>query len=380
MSLNFKKNTRTTLTLCALGMTLTACDGDFTLGKLGDKIDRPPSAVAANTDERPPADANGIITYPHYQVAIARKGDTVASVADRVGISADRLARHNGLNANANLRKGEIIALPKGFRSLTAGPAKPSSIEDIASTALDSAPSAAPSVQTGAEPVRHTVRSGETAYTVARLYNVSVTALASWNGLGPDLSVRNGQRLLIPTTSEEVEPLPTTNPGTGTPSPIPASATKALPKPVAAKPVAAKPAVKEPAVSKPAEPAVAKPAAKASSKMIKPVSGNVLRGFSKKSGGNEGIDYAAPTGANVKAAATGTVALISKSVGDTTIVLLRHPNNLYTVYSNITNVALKKGQSVSAGSTVGIVAGGSPSFVHFEIRKGTEAVDPAPYL
>ena len=356
MSLKLNKITRTTLVVSALALTLTACDDEFTLGKLGDKIDRPPTAIAAQTDERPPADANGVITYPHYQVAVGQSGDTVATVADRVGISADRLARYNGLPADAPVQKGEILAIPKGATLSSTG-----SIEDIASSALDSAPSSAPTVQQGDEPVRHTVRSGETAYSIARLYNVSVTALSSWNGLGPDLAVRNGQRLLIPTSADAVDPLPVSSPGAGTPTPIPATSTKPLPKP-------------QPA-------AVQKPVADTTtSKMIKPVSGSILRGFSKKSGGNEGIDYAAPTGTNVKAAATGTVALISKSVGDTTIVLLRHSGNLYTVYSNITNVALKKGQSVTAGSTVGIVAGGSPSFLHFEVRKGTEAVDPTPYL
>ena len=39
---------------------------------------------------------------------------------------------------------------------------------------------------------------GETAYTIARLYNVSAKSLAEWNGLGPDLAVREGQYLLIP--------------------------------------------------------------------------------------------------------------------------------------------------------------------------------------
>jgi murein DD-endopeptidase MepM/ murein hydrolase activator NlpD len=363
MSLKLNKITRTTLAVSALGFTLTACDDGFTLGQLGDKIDRPPTAIAAKTDDRPPADANGVITYPHYQVAVGRKGDTVSSVADRVGISADRLARYNGLSASAPVQKGEILAIPKGATLSSTG-----SIEDIASSALDSAPSSAPVVQQGDEPVRHTVRNGETAYSIARLYNVSVTALSSWNGLGPDLSVRNGQRLLIPTTADAADPLPVTSPGAGTPTPIPATSTKPLPKP-------------QPAVVKKPEPAApAAPVAKAAAKMIKPVSGSVLRGFSKKSGGNEGIDYSAPIGTTVKAAATGTVALISKSVGDTTIVLLRHPDNVYTVYSNITNVALKKGQSVSAGSPVGVVAGGTPPFVHFEVRKGTEAVDPTPYL
>tara|TARA_R110002096_G_scaffold120749_9_gene261642 strand:- start:8383 stop:9495 length:1113 start_codon:yes stop_codon:yes gene_type:complete len=370
MSLKINKITRTSVAIGIMGFTLTACEGDFSLGKLGDQIDRPPSAVAGTTDPRPPADANGVITYPNYQVAVAQNGDTVADVANRVGISADRLARFNGLQTNGTLRDGEILSLPKGFEY--ASETTNSSIENIASSALDSAPSSAPSTQTGDEPVRHTVRSGETAYTIARLYNVSVTALASWNGLGPDLSVRDGQRLLIPTTSETVNPLPTTTPGTGTPSPIPTSATKALPKPQPA-------AVKKPTVAKPAV-TTAKPAANANARMRKPVSGSIISGFSKKAGGNEGIDIAAATGTTVQAASTGTVALISKSVGDTTILLLRHPNNLYTVYSNITNVVLKKGQTVNAGSPVGIVAGGSPPFVHFEVRKGTEAVDPTPYF
>jgi murein DD-endopeptidase MepM/ murein hydrolase activator NlpD len=276
-----------------------------------------------------------------------------------VGISADRLARYNGLAADAPVQKGEILAIPKGATLSSTG-----SIEDIASSALDSAPASAPQVQQGDEPVRHTVRSGETAYSIARLYNVSVTALSSWNGLGPDLSVRNGQRLLIPTSADVVDPLPVSKPGAGTPTPIPAASTKPLPKPEKA-------VIKKP---------VSDTTTSAPSRMTKPVAGSVLRGFSKKSGGNEGIDYAAATGTTVKAAATGTVALISKSVGDTTIVLLRHPNNIYTVYSNITNVALKKGQKVNAGEPVGIVAGGSPAFLHFEVRKGTEAVDPTPFL
>ena len=117
MSLKLNKFTRTTLAVSALGLTLTACDDEFTLGKLGDKIDRPPTAIAAQTDERPPADANGVITYPHYQVAVGRKGDTVTTVADRVGISADRLARHNGLPADPPVQNGEMPATPTGATS-----------------------------------------------------------------------------------------------------------------------------------------------------------------------------------------------------------------------------------------------------------------------
>ena len=114
--------------------------------------------------------------------------------------------------------------------------------------------------------------------------------------------------------------------------------------------------------------------------MIRPVNGKIIRDFSNKSGGSEGIDYEVAEGTKVKAAAKGTVALVSKSVGDTTIVLLRHDNNIYTVYSNITDVELTRDINVEAGEIIGLVSGGDPSFVHFEVRKGTQAVDPTPYL
>ena len=111
-----------------------------------------------------------------------------------------------------------------------------------------------------------------------------------------------------------------------------------------------------------------------------PVDGDILKPYSGKSGGNEGIDIAALPGTTVKAAQDGEVALISKSVGSSTIVLLRHPDNIYTVYSNVVNVTLKKGEKVRRGQPVGKVADGSPSYLHFEVRRGTESVDPAPFL
>ncbi|GLQ34742.1 peptidase M23 [Amylibacter marinus] len=353
MSLKVQNFPKMVLLSGFVGFGLSACDPDFTLNDIGDLVDRPPAIEGSGADQRPAADANGVITYPDYQVAVALRDETVSDVATRVGISADTLARHNGLKADAPLRKGEILAIPDGA-SLSSG-----SFEDIASSALDSADDTSPNVQSGQAPVRHTVRSGETAFTIARLYGVSVTSLASWNGLDRELSVRTGQRLLIPTGATPPQSQPP-KPGTGTVAPTPPSASKPLPK----------------ATPKPATPA---PAPK-TSKLSKPVNGKVLRGFSNKSGGNEGIDYAAATGTAVTAAGDGTVALISGSVGDTTIVLIRHANNIYTVYSNVTNVTLTKGKKVKRGEPIGIVAGGNPPFVHFEVRKGTQAVDPAPYL
>ena len=355
MSLKINKFTLSAITSLALSVALSACDGNTTLSTIGDKIDQPPTPITSGTYERPAADGNGIITYPNYQIAIARKNDTVSIMATRVGITENKLATYNGLKPQARLREGELVAIPTGEILSSTG-----AIEDIASFALDSAPSDIPKIQQDNEPVRHTVRSGETAYTIANLYNVSVTELASWNGLGPNLSVRNGQRLLIPKASNLGK------------LPIIAPSDPAIPETTEITKVT------PPKILQSTESTNANTTS--SKKMVRPVIGKILRGFSKKSGGNEGIDYAVSEGTEVKAAAMGTVALISKSVGDTTIILLRHANNLYTVYSNITDVKLDKDKIVNAGDIVGLVGPGDPPFVHFEVRKGTEAVDPTPYL
>ena len=62
---------------------------------------------------RPEPDNRGVISYPNYQVAVARRGDTLEDVAARVGTDAAALARYNGLQVNDPLRAGEIIALPR---------------------------------------------------------------------------------------------------------------------------------------------------------------------------------------------------------------------------------------------------------------------------
>jgi hypothetical protein len=66
-----------------------------------------PSAIAnATPDER------GVVTYASYQVAVARDGDTIATLAQRVGAGPDELSRLNGLPLDYRLRGGEVVVLP----------------------------------------------------------------------------------------------------------------------------------------------------------------------------------------------------------------------------------------------------------------------------
>ena len=109
-----------------------------------------------------------------------------------------------------------------------------------------------------------------------------------------------------------------------------------------------------------------------------PAAGSVIRGYVKKK--NDGIDIGAAAGSAVKAADDGTVAAITQDTEQVPIVVVRHADGLLTVYANITGITVKKGDKVSRGQTIAKVRDGNPSFVHFEVRKGFDSVDPLPYL
>ncbi|EPX81886.1 Lipoprotein NlpD [Salipiger mucosus DSM 16094] len=236
----------------------------------------------------------------------------------------------------------------------------------------------------GVEPVRHQVKRGETAYTIARLYDVTPRALAEWNGLGQDFSLREGQYLLIPVVQREEASTAqddTPAPGSGSPTPQPPSSSAPLPEdePSAASSAAAEAeAESEPVAdigqSQPAAPA---PAA-SNAAMAMPVSGAIIREYSK--GRNDGIDISADAGTPVKAAASGTVAAITKNTENVQILVIRHPDEVLSVYTHVDQLKVSKGDAVSRGQTIGAVRAGDPAFLHFEVRKGFESVDPLGYL
>ncbi|WP_439123757.1 peptidoglycan DD-metalloendopeptidase family protein [Marivita sp.] len=349
-------------------------------------------AARAAAAPRPEPDNRGVISYPNYQVAVAQRGDTLASLAGRVGLPADELARYNGVQTGDALRAGEIIALPRRVSepspatgAVTTGPIRPPSDVDIttlASDAIDrSSPTPAPdraAPQTGTEPIRHQVKRGETAFTISRLYNVSVRSLAEWNGLDSSFSLREGQFLLIPVASQappqrEDTPPP---PGTGSPTPQPPSSSQPLPEVTPAPAAAATTAA---AAAKPVANVGNQTAASASNAaMAFPVQGNIIREYSK--GRNDGIDIGASVGTSVKAAASGQVAAITRNTDGINILVIRHPDNLLTVYTHVDGISVAKGDAVSRGQSIAKVADFEPARVHFEVRKGFDSVDPMDYL
>lgn len=77
--------------------------------------------------------------------------------------------------------------------------------------------------------------------------------------------------------------------------------------------------------------------------------------LSKVQTNNNGIDLEVPNGTSARAVFEGVVTSVFVIEGDKVAVIVRHGNYL-TVYSNITNVVVKKGQRVKAHQPLGRVA------------------------
>lgn len=377
--------------VAGMAVFLAGCDQPLDMDLRGAFGNAPSTAEAARnaTALRPQPDSRGIISYPGYQVAVAQRGDTVATLAARIGANAPELARFNGIQTGDPLRPGEVIALPGRVAEPTGGPIQPPSgvdISTLASGAIQRADAQkvqtstlAPAPRVGVEPVRHQVARGETAFSIARLYDVSIRSLADWNGLGPDFAVREGQFLLIPVAlpGEDAarydarEAAAVTAPGVGSPTPTPPSAAKPLPDEVTVP--------KATPIKTTAAPDLGKTQSAAKSgRMAFPVKGDIVREYAK--GRNDGIDISATPGATVKAADDGLVAAITEDTNGIPIIVVKHSGNILTVYSNVSALAVAKGDTVKRGQKLAEIRRDGSAALHFEVRDGFDSVDPMSYL
>ena len=101
---------------------------------------------------------------------------------------------------------------------------------------------------------------------------------------------------------------------------------------------------------------------------------------------NQGIDIEVTPGTPVLAASSGTVALITDNTQNFgKIILIRHQNNLISIYGRVAKVLVKKNQIVTKGQKIGSMSektndGRNRSILHFELRRGTQSVNPEDYF
>jgi murein DD-endopeptidase MepM/ murein hydrolase activator NlpD len=92
-----------------------------------------------------------------------------------------------------------------------------------------------------------------------------------------------------------------------------------------------------------------------------------------------GVDYAAPTGTPVHAAADGIVTAAGWMGGYGRTVTLRHANGYETLYGHLSRIAVRRGQRLAQGALVGLVgATGLATGPHLDYRMSRQGrfVDP----
>ena len=206
-----------------------------------------------------------------------------------------------------------------------------------------------------------TVEAGDTLYGLARRLGVTARQLIEANGLAAPYDLLIGQKLTVPGSERPAaaEDAGTGAGDTGPPTPV----TTAIVPPLL-------------------------PASRAEEglRFAWPVEGRTISSFGPKSGGrhNDGINIAAPAGTPVRAAEDGVVAYAGDEVeGYGNLVLLRHAEGWVSAYAHNAENLVSRGQTVLKGdviASVGASGGVSRPQSHFELRRGTEAVDPLPYL
>ena len=92
-----------------------------------------------------------------------------------------------------------------------------------------------------------------------------------------------------------------------------------------------------------------------------------------------GLDIAVPEGTEVRAAGGGLVVEVSETVEYGKMVRLAHPQGYETRYGHLSQARVRQGDRISLGSVIGLSGNTGRStapHLHFEVRKGSAAVDP----
>lgn len=178
--------------------------------------------------------------------------------------------------------------------------------------------------------VEHTVAKGETLKGLATKYKIDIDDILSANDLDTDSKLVIGEKLMIPGANMITETKP--KPGTSV-----AGSSKV--------------------------PSVA-------GYFVNPVPGSVKSRGVKP--GHKGVDFAAPTGTNIRAAAAGTVLIARNGYngGFGNYVVIQHPNGVKTLYAHMSKIATTQGAKVDQGELIGYVGNTGRStgpHTHFEV-------------
>lgn len=334
------------------------------------------------------------------------EGETVYNLSRRYGVPAAEILKANNVSDSRTLMTGQVLTIPVYAYSLVAPVSAPDNdvltksanshrgsrtifphgssapVPDtrngVVSVASQTA-ATAPVKKLRSEVSTYTVSSGDTLNRVAFKHGVSVSALQTANGL-TNSNIRIGQKLNIPGKSfKNMAPDNTTTASTSTKQ-------SDVRKIVATKKIVTE---NTDALTKTAkiEADIVAPKKTGIDKLRWPAKGQIVTSFGGKTEAgkrNDGIDILMPEGSAIKAAENGVVIYSDsglKGFGNT--VLVRHDDNLVTVYAHARSLNVKRGDKVTRGQVVaysGMSGSAKRPKLHFEVRHKAVPKNPISYL
>jgi murein DD-endopeptidase MepM/ murein hydrolase activator NlpD len=292
----------------------------------------------------PASEATGSIG--HKTTVTLKRGETLQTLAKRYGVTTAAILRENNFADANRVRPGTRIVIPARTQSAQMSPARGST---------------------------HVVASGETLYSLSRRYHVSHSQIAQANGISTTTSLRIGQRLTIPGQTVASTPAHRAEPA----APQKLASNSPVDNVASVKAIA-------PVGAETAKPSAA--AANGPPSFRWPVKGRVISNYGSKPNGqqNDGINISVPENTAVKASEDGTVAYAGNELkGYGNLVLIRHAGGYVTAYAHNSEILVHRGEAVKRGQIIakaGQTGGVASPQVHFEIRKGSNPVDPSRYL
>ena len=306
---------------------------------------------------------------------IVQKGDTIDSLVTRYGVPASAIAEANNLPNGTALKPGQHLVIPKYDVTGSTTPRAAANAPRTPAPAI-AAPATASSQHV------HVVAPGETLMALSRKYHKSLGEIARANSIQPHTMVKVGDRIVIPGVGPQAA-AKAKPPAKAAEAAAPAQKVATVPAAPAATPTAAAiaPVAKDPELPKTKTDVTA-----AMPKFRWPVNGRVITAFGPRPSGqqNDGINVSVPENTPIKAAEDGVVAYAGnelKTYGN--LVLVRHSNGYVTAYAHASEILVKRDEPVKRGQIIakaGQTGNVTAPQLHFEIRKGSTPVDPAPFL
>jgi murein DD-endopeptidase MepM/ murein hydrolase activator NlpD len=303
---------------------------------------------------------------------IVGTSDTLEILARRYNVTPAAILQANGYKGPRALSPGQQLIIPRSG-AVAAAPAM-------------SAPVSKP-VMASAVPSVHVVNHGDTLMGIARRNHITVGELARANGLQPSAQLKIGMKLNVPVKASAAA-VPVAQPAVAQAAPVSAPPVTRLAAATADPQQKARLAQTTNVEEAPATEAPVK-AAEATGALPTfrwPVRGKVITSYGAKTNGksNDGINLAVPEGTPVKAAEDGVVAYSGNELkGYGNLVLVRHSNGYVTAYAHASELLVKRGDSIKRGQVIaksGQSGEVSSPQLHFEIRKGSNPVDPLQFL